>query len=158
MAPRVTMNRPGSTAAQAQQPQPHEPQAPYQPPPAQPYAPQQPETPSGRAIAAANQPVFVTDSTGRQIGLRRMSALDKALLMKGLGKACDSEAYLGMVFIAAHVSSIDGQPFPPARNERQVESLIAVLDDHGLKAVGKGLESIYIDSDTAAEVDLAKNS
>jgi hypothetical protein len=111
--------------------------------------------PAPRALAEGN---VVTDSAGRRIGIRRLSALDKARIFRAIGgDGADNNRYLGMVLAAASVSSIDGEPQPPATalGLRQIEAMIGRLDDHGIQAVGDGMQELY-GASQADELAIAK--
>jgi hypothetical protein len=118
----------------------------------------QSDSPARRQVAAANEIVRVTDSTGKEIGIRRQTALEKALLLKGLGANAASGPYVQLAAVASHVVEIDGAPVPPARNDRQVDAIIARLGDEGLEAVAEAFPLIYPQVDRDQEIQLAKNS
>jgi hypothetical protein len=82
----------------------------------------------------------VTDTEGRRIGLRQMTALDKLRLFKAAGPALSrNEPWLGMALLACHVCEIDGVPIPAPADERGIEALVARLGDAGLAAIAGAL-------------------
>jgi hypothetical protein len=97
-------------------------------------------TPSARVIAAAQAAPSVTDTQGRLLQLRRLTALDKLRLFKAAGPALSlNQSWLGMAVLAASVAAIDEVPVPAPSNEQQIEALVARLGDAGIAAVGAAL-------------------
>jgi len=100
------------------------------------------DTPSSRLIAAAQAAPEVTDSQGRRIALRRLTALDKLRLFKAAGPGLSqNQPWLGMAVLAASVAAIDDIPVPPPGTEAQIEALVARLGDPGLAAIATGLDA-----------------
>jgi hypothetical protein len=107
-------------------------------------------TPSARLIAAAQAAPTVTDSLGRRLALRRLTALDKLRLFKAAGPVLShNQPWLGMAVLAASVSAIDDIPVPQPASEQQVEALVGRLGDAGIAAVGAALAETAV---TPAEV------
>lgn len=99
------------------------------------------DTPSRTIVAAANERLTLTDSTGRSIEIRRPNALDRLRLFKAVGPAlAENDRYLGLAMLATCVTAIDGVPVPPPANENQIEALVQRLDDPGLTAIGDALD------------------
>ena len=99
------------------------------------------ETPSARLVAAAQAAPAVTDSRGRVLSLRRLTALDKLRLFKAAGPVLSqNQPWLGMALLACSVAALDDVPVPPPVTEGQVEALVARLGDDGLAAVGAALD------------------
>jgi hypothetical protein len=97
-------------------------------------------SPSGQIIAAASTPLVVRDAEGRELVIRRMSALDRLRLFKAIGPALSqNNAYLGMAMLAASVVAVDTLPVPAPITEGQVEGLVARLGDAGISAVARAL-------------------
>lgn len=97
-------------------------------------------SPSARILASAEAARSVTDVQGRQIELRRLTALDKLRLFKAVGPAlAENQPYLGYAVLACSVTAIDGVPVPTPVNEAQIESMVARLGDSGLAAIGEAL-------------------
>jgi len=99
------------------------------------------EAPSVRLVAAAQVAPTVTDSRGRVLSLRRLTALDKLRLFKAAGPVLSqNQPWLGMAMLACSVAALDDVPVPPPITEGQVEALVARLGDDGLAAVGTALD------------------
>ena len=97
------------------------------------------ESASSRIVAASLAETVVRDAAGRELSLRRMSALDRLRLFKAVGPQLAQNApYLGMAMLAASVCAIDGVPVPPPVTEGQVEALVSRLGDAGIAAVASG--------------------
>jgi hypothetical protein len=97
------------------------------------------ETPSSRIIAASLVQTVVRDSEGRELSLRRMTAIDRLRLFKAVGpQLAQNTPYLGMAMLAASVCCIDGIPVPPPVTEAQVEALVSRLGDSGIAAAAAG--------------------
>jgi len=82
----------------------------------------------------------ITDTQGRRLDLRPMTALDKLRLFKAAGPALSrNEPWLGMALLACSVSAIDDVPVPMPADERGIEALVARLGDAGLTAIAAAL-------------------
>ncbi len=116
-----------------------------------PFGQTQSTTPSGRLIAAAQAAPEVTDSNGRRLALRRLTALDKLRLFKAAGPGLSqNQPWLGMAVLAASVAAIDDIPVPWPSTEGQIEALVSRLGDAGLAAVATGLTATETPVDVAA--------
>jgi hypothetical protein len=83
------------------------------------------DSPSSRIVADAAAGIIVRDALGRQLSVRRLSALDRLRLFKAVGPELAQNApYLGMAMLAASVTAIEGQ----------LEALVQRLGDEGLSA------------------------
>ncbi len=92
--------------------------------------------PSVQIVSAAMLPMVVRDTDGRELVLRRLTALDRLRLFKAIGPVLSqNNLYLGMATLAASVTSIDSVPVPPPATEGQIEALVARLGDCGIAAV-----------------------
>ncbi len=82
----------------------------------------------------------VTDTAGRTIKVRRLSALDRVRLFRAMG-ATDSENRLLQSYgaTAAAVVEIDGRAVIFPQSNIQLDALIGRLDEHGLAAAIEGL-------------------
>ncbi len=97
-------------------------------------------SPSAQIVAAAAATVSVRDADGRELTLRRITALDRLRLFKAIGPVLSqNNAYLGMAMLAASVSMIDSVPVPPPVTEGQIEALVARLGDSGIAAAAAAL-------------------
>ena len=98
------------------------------------------DTPSAKLVRAATAPISVQDACGRELVLRRMTALDRLRLFKAVGPMLSqNEPYLGMAMLASSVTEIDGVPVPAPVTESQLEALVAKLGDAGIATVAKAL-------------------
>jgi hypothetical protein len=97
-------------------------------------------TPSSRVIEAAQSVPSVTDSRGRVLQIRRLTALDKLRLFKAAGPVlAQNQSWLGMAVLAVSVTAIDDVPVPVPTSEQQIEALVGRLGDAGIAAVGEAL-------------------
>ena len=86
--------------------------------------------------AAASAPIVAHDQQGRELVVKRLTALDRLRLFKALGPVLtQNNAYLGMATLAASVVSVDTVPVPFPVTEAQVEALVGRLGDPGISAV-----------------------
>jgi hypothetical protein len=100
---------------------------------------------------------YVTDTRGRQIGLRKLSALLR-FDMRRVAGATDSNNFAAMIdyFSAAVVAEIDGIPEAPPQTLKQVRAMIAQLDTEGMEVVG---EFVLVEIGITPELlEQAKNS
>jgi len=98
--------------------------------------------PGARLVAAAAAAIVVRDAQGRELVLRRMTALDRLRLFKAIGPHLSQNTpYLGMAMLAASVTAMDGVPVPAPATEGQLEALIARLGDCGIAAAAAGLSA-----------------
>jgi len=96
--------------------------------------------PSAQIVAAALAPLVVRDSDGRELVLRRLTALDRLRLFKAIGPTLSqNNAYLGMAMLASCVVAIDTVPVPAPVTEGLVEGLVGRLGDAGIAAVAAAL-------------------
>jgi hypothetical protein len=95
---------------------------------------------SAQIVNAAAAPLTIRDADGRELVLRRMTALDRLRLFKAIGPVLSqNQLYLGMAMLAASVTAIDAVPVPPPVTEAQLEGLVARLGDCGIAAVAEAL-------------------
>ena len=74
--------------------------------------------PSASIMAAAAATETVIDGDGRQLTIRRLTALDRLRLFKAAGPLlAQNQPWLGMALIASSVTAIDDVPVPPPSNE-----------------------------------------
>jgi hypothetical protein len=101
------------------------------------------DTPSQAIVNSASTTQIVTDSKGRQIGIRRMKALDRLRMFEVLGaENAKNEPYLGYAALAFHVCSIDEEKINRPTSKLQLEGLIQHLGDEGMEAVGEELQKM----------------
>lgn len=104
-------------------------------------------SPSEDIIKNAARTVFVTDALGRQIEVRRVRTKQRLLVFKALSAESSAKPqYMGLVFLAASVVSIDGEPETMPTSELAYDALIQRLDDEGLEAVGLAIQENFIPS------------
>jgi hypothetical protein len=98
-------------------------------------------TPSASIMAASAMTETVLDGEGRQLTIRRLTALDRLRLFKAAGPLlAQNQPWLGMALIASSVLAIDDVPVPPPSNEVQIEAMIARLGDAGVAAIAQALQ------------------
>jgi hypothetical protein len=98
-------------------------------------------SPSASIIASAAAVQTVTDTDGRRLTLRRLTALDRLRLFKAAGPLlAQNQPWLGMAVLASSVAAIDDVPVPPPVNELQIEAMIGRLGDAGTVAVAQALQ------------------
>ena len=96
------------------------------------------DSPSTKILAAAATTETCRDSLGRELVVRRMTALDRLRLFKAIGPVLSQNSlYLGMAMLASMVTSIDGVPIPAPHTEAQVEAVVAKLGDEGIAAAAE---------------------
>jgi hypothetical protein len=114
-------------------------------------------TPSASIIASATTTQIVSDSEGRRLTIRRLTALDRLRLFKAAGSAlAHNQPWLGMAVIACSVAAIDDVPMPPPVSEMQIEAMIGRLGDAGISAIAEALQH-PIESTPAEQMDNAGN-
>ena len=102
------------------------------------------DTPSESIVKAAQQSGMAKDAGGRDIGIKKMQALDRLKMFEVIGpENSKNEPYLGYAALAFHVTSIDGEPIGRPANKLQLESLIKQLGDEGMEAVGEALQAMF---------------
>jgi hypothetical protein len=83
----------------------------------------------------------VVDAEGRQIALRRLTALDKLRLFEAAGPELSrNDRWLGMAALAASVTAIDEVPYPMPAGKAAVEAMVRRLGDGGIAAVAAALQ------------------
>ena len=98
-------------------------------------------TPSESLLAAATETETVSDSDGRRLTIRRLTALDRLRLFKAAGPLlAQNPPWLGMAVIACSVTAIDDIPIPAPSNEMQIEAMIGRLGDAGVAAIARALQ------------------
>lgn len=121
-------------------------------------APAEQLTPTQRIVAGSVRDIrYVTDARGRVLGVRKLSALERMRVVKAVAQFAAIDRYLGMAVTVASVAEIDGVPQALPMNDRQVEAIIATLDDDGIDAVQPLVTEIYGGA-AEGEIEAAKNS
>ncbi len=89
----------------------------------------------GYAMAQPAPVVTVKDRKGRELKIRRLTALDRLRLFEALGpKLAENVMYVSYALSAACVVSIDGVAQGVPASKLQLETLIQRLDNDGLEA------------------------
>lgn len=115
------------------------------------------ETPSQSIVKAANSITTLTDSRGRQIGIKKMGPLDRLRLFEVIGaENSKNEQYAGYAALAFLVTSLDGEPVPRPENKIRLEALVQRLDDEGMDAIAMHLQS-QAEASQATDEDALKN-
>ena len=98
---------------------------------------------------------LVTDTQGRRLELRKLTALEKLRLFKAAGPhLAQNQPWLGMAVLACSVAAIDDVPVPMPANESLIEALVQRLGDDGIAAIAAALAP---PPDTADSTVNAKN-
>ncbi|KYN63186.1 hypothetical protein IU46_018810 [Pantoea agglomerans] len=112
--------------------------------------------------AVAESPVKsnqVRDASGRVITLRELDPVQESRLTVAVGpEMAINVMYMNMyAFPAAAVADIDGEEYPLPQNPKQIESMLAILGNTGLKAVSASLRARSKDEEDEATETAAKN-
>jgi redox-sensitive bicupin YhaK (pirin superfamily) len=104
-------------------------------------------TPTRLIVSDLNRTFDIHDSNGRNLKVRRITALDRLRLLKAAGpELSQNDAWLNMAALVMSVVEVNGTPRPTPMNERQIEVAIVELGDQGLEAIAEALD----ESNTAA--------
>jgi hypothetical protein len=112
------------------------------------------DTPSQAIVREANGVFIVRDVNGREIGIKKLNALERLKMLKVIGGFNDNA--LGYASLAFHVASIDGNIVNRPVTEAQVESIIQKLDDEGLNAVSIGIVEHFDPNKVVGVEDIKK--
>ena len=115
------------------------------------------QTPSQQILAKAAATVTVTDSTGRQIVLKKPGVLAQFRLIEALGDTAKNEVYTRMCLPLIYVSMVDDEPVLPLARKSDIEALIQRLDEHGIAAVVEGVNANFGQQDPEADKAAVKN-
>jgi len=97
-------------------------------------------TPTSQFVSRANQTMEIVDDQGRKLTVRHINALDRLRLLKAAGpELSQNDAWLNMAALALSVVDVNGIPRATPVTERQIESMVLELGDHGLQAVADAL-------------------
>lgn len=110
------------------------------------------DTPSAQIIKAANKTATATDTQGRVLTIRRMTALAKMRLFALAGpELSKNEQWVGLAALASSVTHLNGD-MVTTNSVREIEFLVDRLDDDGLNAVGEAYTKAF---GVAAKDDVA---
>ncbi|MDF7658316.1 hypothetical protein PUG81_04990 [Erwiniaceae bacterium L1_54_6] len=89
------------------------------------------------AVVAEVKSNQVKDAKGRLITMRELDPVQESRLTVAVGpEMAMNVMYMNMyAFPVAAVAEIDGEEYPVPMNPKQVETMLAILGKHGLKAV-----------------------
>jgi hypothetical protein len=94
-----------------------------------------PETESQASAPAECRAITVTTTSGRQIAVRKLTALDRMRLALAVGaEAAENGAFMLYANLGASVTAIDGEPFA-VNTRREIDLVVQVLDEEGMAAV-----------------------
>ena len=86
---------------------------------------------------------LVTDSRGRSIKIKKLSALDRMNLFRAAGaENSENRLFMSYASAAAAVTELDGAHVPFPANQIQLSALVGRLDEDGLEAVVNGLVAL----------------
>lgn len=107
----------------------------------------------GKVVVHDERRATVTDSAGRVIKVKKLSALDRVRLFKAAGATLSENRMLQSYYsTAASVTELDGVPIPFPSTELQLDAIVGRLDEHGLAAAILALLALSPASgDVAAE-------
>jgi hypothetical protein len=106
-------------------------------------------SPSEQITKKANQVLTFTAKDGRQIKIKKLSAMDKLQLFKVTGDAQKNEGYFNYLLTAYHVASIDGEP-PVKGSVLTLEAIVNRLGD-AMDEVAVHMVELYAEDAAAAE-------
>lgn len=100
----------------------------------------------------------VKDAKGRLISMRELDPVQESRLTVAVGpEMAMNVMYMNLyAFPVAAVAEIDGDDYPVPQNPKQVETMLAILGKHGLKAASSWLREKSKEDDEATEA-AAKN-
>ncbi|WP_182056507.1 hypothetical protein [Pantoea sp. ME81] len=100
----------------------------------------------------------VKDAKGRLLTMRELDPVQESRLTVAVGpEMAMNVMYMNLyAFPVAAVAEIDGDDYPVPQNPKQVETMLAILGKHGLKAASAWLREKSKEDDDATEA-AAKN-
>jgi hypothetical protein len=98
--------------------------------------------------------VSATDSLGRNLAVRRLSALEQLDFFEGAGAAAGSSSWMAMAVVAVSVRMIDGVPCPFPRTKEAIRQAVAKL---GMEGINAAMAAFVSDDAPDAAADTAKN-
>jgi hypothetical protein len=102
------------------------------------------DSPSESVIKSANQLVYVTDSKGRKLGLRRLPFLEEFRIVEAVGpERAVNQVYMGMLNPILCIAEIDGARIEIPRTHAQIEALISRAGQEGFVAAFEGVTKYF---------------
>lgn len=100
----------------------------------------------------------VKDAKGRLLTMRELDPVQESRLTVAVGaEMAMNVMYMNLyAFPVAAVAEIDGDDYPVPQNAKQIETMLAILGKHGLKAASSWLREKAKEDDEATEA-AAKN-
>jgi hypothetical protein len=99
--------------------------------------------------------VITTDSTGRTITIRKLTALDRMRVFELAGpELSENRQWLVFALSAASVTDINGQPEAFPSSKRKIENMISILGDAGLDAIGEAWGKNFTVGESAELADV----
>ena len=100
----------------------------------------QEDSPGGSVAKLASQLVYVKDSKGRKLGLRRLPFLEEFRIVETVGpERAANQVYMGMLNPILCIAEIDGEKIEVPRTHAQVEALINRAGEEGFAAAYEGV-------------------
>jgi hypothetical protein len=111
-------------------------------------------TASQAIIKAANEVVIITDENGREIGIKRLGAVERFEMLELIGGG--NEHAMGYGALAFHVVSVAGEPVQKPTNRIQLKAAIQRLGDEGMNAVAVGINEHFNPNKVIGTDDIKK--
>ena len=87
--------------------------------------------------------VVVTDARNRRIGLKKPGARALCRLLEVLGESGKNQMYFAIVAPLMFVREIDGKTIELPNSKADLETLLDLLEEDGIKAVMHGLRNHF---------------
>jgi hypothetical protein len=98
------------------------------------------DAPSAAALKEAKKPVYVTDSKGRKLTLRKLPFLEEFRILEAVGpELSGNTVYMNMLNFLLLVGEIDGVTVEIPRSKREVEALIQRAGREAFQAITDAL-------------------
>lgn len=108
-----------------------------------------------------SETVFITDSLGRSIELKKLTTADQFDLLEAARNRADYTQWFGLAALVFSCMAIDGVPLPSPRKPDDFKKNALVLKDEGIKAVANYFaEKAEAEADAKtedAQLETAKN-
>lgn len=101
---------------------------------------------------------FVTDSLGRSLEVKSLTAADQFDLLEAAGNKADYRQWFGLATLVFACSSIDGVPLPKPMNSADFKKNSTILKDEGINAIAKHfMDQKTTEEDVSEQIEAAKN-